>query len=139
MELFWREHRLGLQLILSRDGGEEVVGTIRRTPRGYDAAAQTFGYDPGRAEKGMGSLEEARAFVESFRPWEQFVDPSDQAVEPGVRSREDAEAAAPDVGEVQETLSVPSGDVADEPNPPGEPAERGSRTHRGWWEFGKGD
>ena len=137
MELYWREHRIGQQLILSRDGGEEVVGTIRRTPRGYDAAAQTFGYDPGRAEKGMGSLEEARAFVESFRPWEQYVDPSDQAVEPGVRSREDAEAAAPGAAQIEETLSAPSEDAADEPEPPREPTERGSPTRRRWWEFWK--
>ena len=87
MELFWREHKLGLQLILSSDDGEDVVGMIRRTPQGFDAAAQALGYFPGRAEKGIGSLEEARAFVESFRPWEQFNGPSDQAVEPGVRSQ----------------------------------------------------
>ena len=68
MELFWREHKLGLQLILSSDDGEDVGGMIRRTPQGFDASAQTLGYFPGRAQKGMGSLEEARAFVESFRP-----------------------------------------------------------------------
>lgn len=137
MELFWREHKLGLQLILSRDDGEEVVGTIRRTPRGYDAAAQTFGYDPGRAEKGMASMEEARAFVESFRPWEQFTDPGDQAVEPGVRSREDAGGAAPAAQQFQETPPGPSAGVVDEPEPRAEPTEPGSRTRRRWWEFWK--
>ena len=137
MELFWREHRLGLQLILSSDGGEEVVGTIRRTPRGYDAAAKTLGYDPGRAEKGMGSLEESRAFVESFRPWEQLIGSSDQAVEPGVRSREDTAAAAPHAGESQETPSAPAEDAPAEPEPPGAPAEPGPRIRRRWWEFWK--
>ena len=86
MELFWREHKLGLQLILTSDDREDVVGMIRSTPQGYDAAAQALGYLPGRAEKGIGSLEEAKAFVESFRPWEQFNGPSDQAVESEVRS-----------------------------------------------------
>ena len=137
MELFWREHRLGLQLILLGDGGEEVVGTIRRTPRGYDAAAQTLGYDPGRAEKGMGSQEEARAFVESFRPWEQIIGPSDQAVEPGVRSREDAAVAAPRARQIQETLSASTEDTLAEPELPEQPAEPGPRTRRRWWEFWK--
>ena len=86
MELFWREHKLGLQLILSSDDREDMVGMIRNTPQGYDAAAQALGYLPGRAEKGISSLEEAKAFVESFRPWEQFNGPSDQAVESEVRS-----------------------------------------------------
>ena len=86
MELFWREHKLGLQLILSSDDREDVVGMIRRTPRGYDAAAQALGYLPGRAQRGIGSLEEAKSFVESFHPWEQFNEPSDQSVESEVRS-----------------------------------------------------
>ena len=86
MELFWREHKLGLQLILSSGDREDVVGMIRRTPQGYDAAAQALGYLPGRAQKGIGSLEEAKTFVESFHPWEQFNGPSDQAVESEVRS-----------------------------------------------------
>lgn len=86
MELFWREHKLGFQLILSSDDHEDVVGMIRSKPQGYDASAQALGYLPGRAEKGISSLEEAKSFVESFRPWEQFNGPSDQAVESEVRS-----------------------------------------------------
>ena len=35
--------------------------------------AKTFGYDPGRAQKGFASMEEAKAFVEGFEPWDIFV------------------------------------------------------------------
>jgi hypothetical protein len=55
------------------------------TPRGYDAVARTLGYALGRAQKGIASLEEARAFVESFRPWEEFIGPGELEVEPGVQ------------------------------------------------------
>ena len=128
---------MGLQLILSNDGGEEVMGTIRRTPRGYDAGAQTLGYDPGRAEKGMASQEEAIAFVESFRPWEQLIGPSDQVVEPRIRSREDAAAAALRTPYIPEALSASTEDILSEPEPPGEPAEPGPQIRSRWWEFWK--
>ncbi|MFW6174264.1 MAG: hypothetical protein ACOC5K_00600 [Chloroflexota bacterium] len=59
---------------MSTDDGEheEEVGGVRETKRGFDAFARAFGYDPGRAQKGMSSLDEAKEFVESFRPWEEF-------------------------------------------------------------------
>ena len=71
MQVYWREVRKGQRLVLAmEDGSEQEVGGVRSTKRGFDAFAQTFGYDPGRAEKGIGSMEEAKAFVEQFRPWE---------------------------------------------------------------------
>jgi len=82
MTLFWREQRIGLRLILIEQDTEEEVGTVRKTPRGYDAMARTFGYDPGRAQKDLPTLEEAKAFVESFRPWELFTGAIDIEVEP---------------------------------------------------------
>lgn len=85
MDLFWREHKLGLQLILSTDRGEDLVGFIRRTPRGHDALARTLGYNPGQSQKEIASLEEAKAFVESFRPWEEFTGLGELPVEPGIR------------------------------------------------------
>ncbi|MBI2936478.1 MAG: hypothetical protein HYY31_06730 [Chloroflexi bacterium] len=86
MRLFWREHRLGQRLILALDDStEEEVGAVRKTPRGYDALAKTFGYDPGRAAKGLSSLEEAKTFVESFTPWDLFSAPADLKVEPKVQ------------------------------------------------------
>ena len=67
MKVYWREHRTGQRLILDSGAGqEEEVGGIRRTPRGFDALAKTLGYDPGRAQKGFATLEEAKAFVEDF-------------------------------------------------------------------------
>lgn len=85
MELFWRENRIGQRLILVTDEGEQEVGGVRTTPRGHDAFARTFGYEPGRAQKDMSSLEEARAFVESFRPWELFVGEVEIEVESDTR------------------------------------------------------
>ena len=71
MQLYWREARKGQRLILLMDDGhEEEVGGVRQTKRGFDAFAQTFGYDPGRAEKGMPTMQEAKDFVECFSPWE---------------------------------------------------------------------
>ena len=75
MELYWQETRKGQRLVLGSEpgGSEEEVGGVRITKRGFDAFAKTFGYDPGRAEKGIESMEEAKAFVESFHPWDIFV------------------------------------------------------------------
>jgi len=74
MKVYWREHRTGERLILDSDTGQqEEVGGVRRTPRGCDALAKTMGYDPGRAQQGVATLEDAKAFVEAFHPWDIFV------------------------------------------------------------------
>ena len=74
MELFWRARRKGERLILSAGPGqEEEVGGVRETKTGFDAFAKTFGYDPGRAQKDIPSMNEAKSFVEAFRPWELFT------------------------------------------------------------------
>ena len=73
MKVFWREYRAGQKLILDTGTEEFEVGSFRRTPRGYDALAKTFGYDPGRAQKGFQSSEDAKAFVESFKPWNIYI------------------------------------------------------------------
>lgn len=87
MQLYWQQRRKGLRLILITDDGEqqEEVGGVRETKRGFDAFAKTFGYDPGRAEKGMTTLDEAKTFVESFRPWELFVSDENLKVDAEVR------------------------------------------------------
>ena len=72
MEIYWRMKRKGQRLILSDGDHEEEIGGVRQTKRGFDAFAKTFGYDPGRAEKGIDSMDEAKSFVESFRPWELY-------------------------------------------------------------------
>ncbi|MBI4282001.1 MAG: hypothetical protein HY672_00740 [Chloroflexi bacterium] len=74
MKVYWREHRTGQRLILDNSmGQQEEVGSVRRTPRGFDAIAITSGYDPGRARRGFTTLDDAKAFVESFHPWDVIV------------------------------------------------------------------
>ena len=59
MMVYWRERRKGQRLVLvQEEGGDEIeVGGVRETKRGFDAFAKTFGYDPGRAQKGMETLD----------------------------------------------------------------------------------
>tara|TARA_B110000263_G_C15069367_1_gene401119 strand:- start:111 stop:356 length:246 start_codon:yes stop_codon:yes gene_type:complete len=64
---------------------EEEVGGVRETKRGFDAFAKTFGYEPGRAEKGIPSMDEAKEFVESHRPWELFEGGDGLTVDPEIR------------------------------------------------------
>ena len=87
MIAYWREVRRGQRLVLaSEEGGEEEeIGGVRETKRGFDAFAKTFGYDPGRAQKGIATLEEAKEFVESFRPWELYDGGYGASVDPVVR------------------------------------------------------
>ncbi len=89
MKLYWQERRMGQRLILALHDDEvnEVeVGAVRKTPRGFDALAKTNTYDPGRAQKGFVTIEEAKAFVESFHPWDLFGGDLDLEVEPDARS-----------------------------------------------------
>ena len=88
MKVYWLERKRGQRLVLDGDGeGEDVeIGGVRETKSGYDAFAKTFGYDPGRAQKGIPTLEEAKTFVESFRPWELYQGAQGLTVEPEVRS-----------------------------------------------------
>ena len=91
MSVFWREVRRGQRLVLTIEAGdeEEEVGGVRETRNGFDAFAKTFGYEPGRAQKGMATLEEAKEFVESFSPWELYQGGEGLEVEPEVRPRLD--------------------------------------------------
>ena len=88
MIVYWREVRRGQRLVLGDGdaGHEEEVGGVRETKRGFDAFAKTFGYEPGRAAKGMATMEDAKQFVESFRPWELYDGGQGLSVDPEVRS-----------------------------------------------------
>ena len=88
MEIFWRQTKRGQRLVLRDDGNEEEIGGVRETRNGFDAFAKTFGYEPGRAQKGIPSMEEAKAFVESFSPWELYGVPAGTAVESEVKPPE---------------------------------------------------
>jgi hypothetical protein len=87
MQIYWRHLKRGQRLIIDYDGAgqEEEVGGVRETRRGFDAFAKTFGYEPGRAQKGFPSMEDAKQFVEAFRPWELFEGTSGQEVDQEVR------------------------------------------------------
>ena len=71
MEVYWKERKNGQRLVCVKEGENEVIeiGGVRLTKNGYDAFAKTFGYDPGRAMRGIPNVDEAKSFVESFRPW----------------------------------------------------------------------
>ncbi len=86
MRVYWRKVKRGENLILSdeNNGHEEELGGFRDTKRGIDALAKTFSYEPSHSRKGFPSIEEAKDFVESFRPWELFG-AQGVTVDPGVR------------------------------------------------------
>ena len=87
MKVYWRKTRRGQRLVLAIEEGEheEEIGGVRETKRGFDGFAKTFGYEPGRAEKGIPSMEEAKQFVESFTPWDLFQGAEGLSVEAEVR------------------------------------------------------
>lgn len=72
MKLYWREVKRGQRLVLGEEDNEQEVGGVRLNKDVYDAFAKTFGYEPGRAVKGIATLEQAKEFVESFTPWDLF-------------------------------------------------------------------
>ncbi len=74
MRLYWRQRKRGLDLCVEDDSGERfIVGGVRDTKRGgVEAIAKTTGYDPGRAVKGLESIDQGREFVEQFEPWRDF-------------------------------------------------------------------
>ncbi len=95
MKLFWQERRAGQRLILVLDDETEVeVGMVRSTAGGFDALAKTNTYDPGRAQKGLASMEEAKAFVEEFHPWDIFGGDLDLEVEPEAHPAQDRPEAS---------------------------------------------
>ena len=91
MAVYWRTVKLGQNLILYQesDDKEQVIGGFRDTKRGIDAYATTFGYEPGRSQKDFPSIDDAKAFVENFRPWELYG-AQDVTVETEVKPAPDA-------------------------------------------------
>ena len=130
MELCWQEHKLGLQLILSTDNGDEVVGRIRSRPTGHDANARAYGYNPERAAAGLPSLDEAKSFVESFRPWEELTGPLDLSIEEAVRQLAS--------GHPPEAQNADTGTGAKETPELGQKTSLEPSTNaRRWWQFWK--
>ncbi|MEE8047120.1 MAG: hypothetical protein V3T49_09775 [Dehalococcoidia bacterium] len=85
MRLYWKQKKKGYDLIVENEDGDAFsVGGVRETKRGIEALAKTTGYDPGRAMKGIPTVEEGRTFVEQFEPWREFF-PGDQlSLEPDI-------------------------------------------------------
>jgi hypothetical protein len=72
--MYWKEHPKGLDLtLLMDDGVEQNLGGVREMRKGIQAIAATRGYEPGRAIKGLGSIDEGKEFVLGFQPWREFV------------------------------------------------------------------
>jgi hypothetical protein len=86
MAVYWQMTRQGQQLMLETGDRKERVGMVRETARGFDALAVTFGYEPERAQRDIASLEEAKAFVESFKPWTLYVEDQGVTVESTIRA-----------------------------------------------------
>ena len=85
MSVYWRNMKRGQNLIIDDSQGlEEVIGGYRENKSGIDAYARTMGYEPERSRKGFDTVEDAKAFVESFTPWDLFG-PRDVMVEPDAR------------------------------------------------------
>ena len=86
MKLYWREIRRGQRLVMGDDGDDEQeIGGVRLNKDVYDAFAKTIGYEPGRAVKGIATLEQAKEFVESHTPWDLFEGTQGLSVEEEVR------------------------------------------------------
>lgn len=125
MKLYWQERRMGQRLILALDDESAVeVGAVRKTPRGFDALAKTNTYDPGRAQKGFETIEEAKFFVESFHPWDLFGGDLDLEVEPEVRPLPTGDAGQASDESPQAGATATTRPVAEEPDP-AQPAASG--------------
>ena len=86
MQVYWRERKGGQRLVLADEFGSETeVGGVRIGTRSIDAFAKSPGYSPGRAERGFASLDDGKAFVASFRPWELYAEGQGLEVENEVR------------------------------------------------------
>ena len=122
MRVYWRKAKWGQNLILSdeNDGHEEELGGFRDTKRGIDALAKTFSYDPSRSQKGFPTIEEAKAFVESFSPWELY-NVQGLTVDP----------------EVSPALDSATTDTAGTPDQPAESIVSELLPTKGWWQFWK--
>jgi len=73
MSVYWRTMKRGQNLIIEdTEGLEEVIGGYRENKSGINAYARTMGYEPDRSRSDFDSAEDAKAFVESFTPWDLF-------------------------------------------------------------------
>jgi hypothetical protein len=76
MQVYWEHTKIGQRLVLSNENQNEMIGGVRKTKNGFDAFAKTFSMTPERARKGIITMDEAKEFVESFKPWELYPETS---------------------------------------------------------------
>ena len=124
MRVYWKDVKRGQNLMLFDEDSsrEERIGGFRETNRGIDAYATTLGYDPGRSQKGFPTIEDAKAFVESFRPWELYG-AQGVTVEQEVRPASEPES----IGEPDPLVTN------------AEPAVLDRQSPKRWWEFWRRD
>ena len=146
MEVYWRERKAGQRLVLhAEDGEESEVGGVRQTSRGFDAFAKTLGYAPGQAMRDFTTIEEAKAFVESFQPWEIHDGATGLSVDSVVRPQPSEGEAQSDTPSPQAQADAPgegttdSGEVEpgqapeEPPDAAWAPADPSGAKH--WWQF----
>ena len=138
--VYWQEARRGQNLVLANDETrrEQRIGGFRENNQRFDAYVTTAEYDPRNSRNGLPTMEDAKAFVESFKPWELYGGEG-VIVEPEIRPA--AESATPIAAE----NAAPADDTAvGEPHPepavsiPGpEPQVSAQPSSKRWWEFWK--
>jgi hypothetical protein len=74
IRVYWQAARRGQNLMLANDetGREQSIGGFRETAQGFDAYVTTAEYDPRNSKNGLSNIAEAKAFVESSRPWDLY-------------------------------------------------------------------
>jgi hypothetical protein len=98
--VYWQDARRGQNLVLTNDvtGREQRIGGFTEVNQRFAAYVTTAEYDPRNSKDGLPTMKEAKAFVESFKPWELYgaegvsVEPE---VRPAVKSSSPVSAAAP--------------------------------------------
>ena len=143
MSVYWKDVNRGQNLVLSeQEGQEEIIGGYRDTKRGIDAYAQTFGYDPDRSRKGFATIEDAKEYVEAFKPWELHdvydvtIDregyPASDSVSTAatVTSGPSAASAEPVSDSASTAVHSPSGQLA-------QAVVTEESPRKSWWEFWK--
>ena len=84
--VYWQAARRGQNLMLVNDetGREQSIGGFREASQEFDAYVTTAEYDPRNSKNSFTDVEDAKAFVESFRSWELYSAEGTE-VEPEVR------------------------------------------------------
>ena len=143
MSVYWKDVNRGQNLVLSeQEGQEKIIGGYRDTKHGIDAYAQTFGYDPDRSRKGFATIEDAKDYVEAFKPWE-LHDVYDVTIDregdlasysvstaAAVTSGPSAASAEPVSNSASTSTHSPSGQLA-------QAVVTEESPRKSWWEFWK--